>query len=379
MVLSGVIPRSEIKNSVQAALQRSRVVALVGPRQCGKTTIAREFVPVNSANYFDLEDPVSLARLEEPRTALEGLLGIVVIDEVQRRPELFPILRVLADRQPRPAQFLILGSASPELLSQSSESLAGRIEVLEMGGFSISEVGSNQLEQLWLRGGFPLSYLAAGDRDSMIWRHQFIRSFFERDLLQFHPGVAPATMMRFAAMLAHYHAQTWNATEIAGSLGVTPPTCRRYLDALSGAFLVRQLQPWHEKLGKRQVKAPKIYFRDSGLFHCLSGIRTHADLLTNPKLGASWEGFVLEEMIRKEAPDEVYFWGTHSGAELDLLLIKDGRRSGVEIKRADAPKLTASMKTAMQDLKMDQLSVLYPGTQTYLLADNVVVVPISSL
>jgi len=186
-------------------------------------------------------------------------------------------------------------------------------------------------------------------------------------------------MMRFAAMLAHYHAQTWNATEIAGSLGVTPPTCRRYLDALSGAFLVRQLQPWHENLGQRQVKAPKIYFRDSGLFHCLSGIRTHADLLTNPKLGASWEGFVVEEIIRKEAPDEVYFWGTHSGAELDLLLIKDGRRSGVEIKRADAPKLTASMKTAMQDLKLDQLSVLYPGTQTYSLADNVVVMPISSL
>ncbi len=379
MVLSGVVPRSEIKDSVKAALQRSRVVALVGPRQCGKTTIAREFVPVNSANYFDLEDPVSLARLEEPKTALEELHGIVVIDEVQRRPELFPILRVLADRQPRPAQFLILGSASPELLSQSSESLAGRIEVLEMGGFSITEVGSNHLEQLWLRGGFPLSYLAAGDRDSVIWRNQFIRSFFERDLLQFHPGVAPATMMRFAAMLAHYHAQTWNATEIAGSLGVTPPTCRRYLDALSGAFLVRQLQPWHGNLGKRQVKAPKIYFRDSGLFHCLSGIRTRADLLTNPKLGASWEGFAIEEMIRKEAPDEVYFWGTHSGAELDLLLIKDGRRSGVEIKRADAPKLTASMKTAMQDLKLDHLSVLYPGTQTYSLGDNVVVIPISRL
>jgi hypothetical protein len=379
MVLSSVVPRSQIKDSVQTALQRSRVVALVGPRQCGKTTIAREFVPANSANYFDLEDPVSLARLEEPKTALEGLHGIVVIDEVQRRPELFPILRVLADRQPRPAQFLILGSASPDLLSQSSESLAGRIEVLEMGGFSISEVGCDHIDPLWIRGGFPLSYLAAGDRDSMIWRQQFIRSFFERDLLQFHPGVAPASMMRFAAMLAHYHAQTWNAAEIAGSLGVTPPTCRRYLDALSGAFLVRQLQPWHENLGKRQVKAPKIYFRDSGLFHCLSGIRTHADLLTNPKLGASWEGFVIEEIIRREAPDEVYFWGTHSGAELNLLLIKDGRRSGVEIKRADAPKLAASMKTAMQDLKLDQLSILYPGTQTYSLAESVVVTPISSL
>ncbi len=374
-----MIPRSEIKDSVNAALQRSRVVALVGPRQCGKTTIAREFVPVDSANYFDLEDPVSLARLEEPKTALEGLQGLVVIDEVQRRPELFPILRVLADRQPQPVQLLILGRASPERLSQSSESLAGRIEILEMGGFSISEVGSDQLEPLWLRGGFPLSYFAAGDRDSMVWRQQFIRSFFERDLLQFHPGVAPATMMRFATMLAHYHAQTWNATEIAGSLGVTPPTCRRYLDALSGAFLVRQLQPWHENLGKRQVKALKIYFRDSGLFHCLSGIRTQADLLTNPKLGASWEGYVVEALIRKEAPDEVYFWGTHSGAELDLLFIKDGRRRGVEIKRADAPKLTASMKTAMQDLKLDQLAVLYPGTQTYSLADRVVVMPVSSL
>lgn len=374
-----MISRSQIKDSVQLALLRSRVVALVGPRQCGKTTIAREFVAVNSPNYFDLEDPVSLARLDEPKTALEGLQGLVVIDEVQRRPELFPILRVLADRRPQPAQFLILGSASPELLSQSSESLAGRLEVLEMGGFSLSEVGDHQLERLWLRGGFPLSYLADGERDSMVWRQQFIRSFFERDLLQFHPGVASATMMRFATMLAHYHAQTWNASEIAGSLGVTPPTCRRYLDALTGAFLIRQLQPWHQNLGKRQVKAPKIYFRDSGLLHCLSGIRTQADLLTNPKLGASWEGFVIEGMIRKEAPDDVYFWGTHSGAELDLLFIKDGRRSGVEIKRADAPKLSASMKTAIQDLKLDQLTVIYPGAQTYSLAENVVVKPISGL
>jgi predicted AAA+ superfamily ATPase len=374
-----VIPRFQIKDAVQVALLRSRVVALVGPRQCGKTTVAREFLAVDSPNYFDLEDPVSLARLDEPKTALEGLNGLVVIDEVQRKPELFPILRVLADRHPLPSQFLILGSASPELLSQSSESLAGRIEVLEMGGFSLSEVGNKQLEQLWLRGGFPLSYLAASDVDSMVWRQQFVRSFFERDLLQFHPGVAPATMMRFASMLAHYHAQTWNASEIAGSLGVTPPTCRRYLDALSGAFLIRQLQPWQENLGKRQVKAPKIYFRDSGLFHCLSGIRTQADLLINPKLGASWEGFAIEEVIRKESPDEVYFWGTHSGAELDLLLIKDGRRRGVEFKRADAPKLTASMKTAIQDLKLEQLTVLYPGMQTYSLADNVLVTPFSSL
>ncbi|MEI7774655.1 MAG: ATP-binding protein [Verrucomicrobiota bacterium] len=371
-----MILRSQIQHSLQVALGRSRVVALVGPRQCGKTTIAREFVAVNSANYFDLEDPVSLARLEEPKTALEGLRGLVVIDEVQRRPELFPILRVLADRLPQPAQFLILGSASPELLSQSSESLAGRIEVLEMAGFSLFEVGDAQQESLWLRGGFPLSYLVAQDSESFVWRQQFIRSFFERDLLQFHPGVAPATMMRFATMLAHYHAQTWNASEIASSLGVTPPTCRRYLDALSGAFLIRQLQPWHENLGKRQVKAPKIYFRDSGLFHSLCGIRTQTDLLTNPKLGASWEGFALEEVIRQKAPDEVYFWGVHSGAELDLLMVKDGVRTGVEFKRADAPKLTASMKTAMEDLKLEQLTILYPGKMAYSLAENVEVKPI---
>ena len=370
-----MIPRSQIQHLVQVALGRSRVVALVGPRQCGKTTIAREFVPVDSANYFDLEDPLSLARLEEPKTALEGLRGLVVIDEVQRRPELFPILRVLADRLPQPAQFLILGSASPELLSQSSESLAGRIEVLEMAGFSLSEVGEAHQEPLWLRGGFPLSYLSAQDSDSFVWRQQFIRSFFERDLLQFHPGVAPATMMRFATMLAHYHAQTWNASEIASSLGVTPPTCRRYLDALSGAFLIRQLQPWHENLGKRQVKAPKIYFRDSGLFHSLCGIRTLTDLLTNPKLGASWEGFALEEVIRKKAPDEVYFWGVHNGAELDLRMVKDGVRTGVEFKRADAPKLTVSMKTAMRDLKLGQLTILYPGKMAYLLAENVDVMP----
>jgi len=371
-----VILRSQIQHSVQAALERGRVVALVGPRECGKTTIAREFVPVDSANYFNLEDPVSLSRLEEPKTALEGLHGLVVIDEVQRRPELFPILRVLADRLPQPAQFLILGSASPELLSQSSESLAGRIEVLEMAGFSLSEVGDAQQESLWLRGGFPLSYLAAQDSDSFVWRQQFIRSFFERDLLHFHPGVAPATMMRFATMLAHYHAQTWNASEIASSLGVTPPTCRRYLDALSGAFLIRQLQPWHENLGKRQVKAPKIYFRDSGLFHSLCGIRTQTDLLTNPKLGASWEGFALEEVIRQKAPDEVYFWGVHNGAELDLLLVKDGVRTGVEFKRADTPKLTASMKTAMKDLKLEQLTILYPGKMAYSLAEKVEVKPI---
>jgi predicted AAA+ superfamily ATPase len=310
---------------------------------------------------------------------MEGLHGIVVIDEVQRRPELFPILRVLADRQPRPAQFLILGSASPELLSQSSESLAGRIEVLEMGGFSISEVGSNQLEQLWLRGGFPLSYLAAGDRDSMIWRHQFIRSFFERDLLQFHPGVAPATMMRFAAMLAHYHAQIWNAAELARALGVNESTVRRHLDLMTGLFMIRQLPPWFENLGKRQVKAPKIYIRDSGLLHSLLGITNERDLEHHPKVGASWEGYAIEEALKALQPDDAYFWASHQGAEMDLVVFKGGRRIGIECKRVDAPTITPSMRIAMADLKLDEVRVVYPGTKRYPLAEGIEAVPLVDL
>ena len=312
-------------------------------------------------------------------TALGELRGTVVIDEIQRAPELFRVLRVLADRADAPAKFLILGSASPALLQQSSESLAGRVEVIELTGFSLAEIGTAQMQSHWMRGGFPLSFLAATDDDSFAWRKNFIRTFAEQDLAMFGGAIAPAAMLRFWTMLAHYHGQMWNASEIAASLGVAATTVRRYLDLLSGTFMVRQLAPWHENLGKRQVRAPKIYFRDCGLFHTLLGIRSETDLLTHPKLGASWEGYAIEQAILHHQPDEVYFWATHNGAELDLLMFKGGRRYGIECKRADAPKLTPSMRTAMSDLKLDSLTVLYPGTRSYALEENIRVEPVESL
>ncbi len=374
-----MIVRPALAKAIQTALKRSRVVALVGPRQCGKTTLARDLLKADSPAYFDLEDPVSLARLEQPKTALENLRGLVVIDEVQRRPDLFPVLRVLADRRPLPARFLILGSASPDLLRQSSESLAGRMEVIEVSGFSLVEVGAPKQPAHWFRGGYPLSYLARNEADSQAWRKNFVRTFVERDMAAFGLNMPPAAMLRFWTMLAHYHGQTWNASSMAASLGVSAPTCRTYLDALSGVFMVRQLQPWHENLGKRQVKAPKIYFRDSGLFHTLSHIRSADELHTHPKLGASWEGYAIEEAIRHHAPDEAYFWATHNRAELDLLLMKGGKRIGIECKRADAPKLTPSMRIAQDDLKLDHLYVYYPGSQRYVLSKGVTVEPLAAL
>jgi predicted AAA+ superfamily ATPase len=374
-----MIQRNGVKTKIDTALRRSRVTALLGPRQCGKTTLAREFVPADSVNYFDLEDPESLARLDQPKLALESLTGLVVIDEIQRKPELFPLLRVLADRQPNPAKFLVLGSAAPELLRQSSESLAGRIETLELTGFDLSEVGAAAMPRHWLRGGFPLSYLAENDQDSSVWRSRFVSTFLERDLPASGMGISPVAMMRFWTMLAHYHGQTWNASEIAGAMGVSATTTRRYVDLLTYTFMIRQLQPWHENLGKRQVKAPKIYFRDSGLFHTLTHIKSETDLFTHPKIGASWEGYAIEETLRHYQPDQEYFWATHNGAELDLLLFKDGKRIGVECKRRDAPKLTASMKIAMDDLKLDELLVIYPGRKAYPLGESIRVLPLEAL
>lgn len=374
-----MIKRPQLLETVRRSLRRSRVVALVGPRQCGKTTLAREIVAPSSVNYFDLEDPVSLARLAEPMTALADLRGVVVIDEVQRRPELFPVLRVLADRKPLPARFLILGSASPELMRQSSESLAGRLETIPLSGFSLAELGVPALNRHWLRGTFPRAYLARSNPESVSWRRQFIHTFLERDLPQLGIGVPAAALLRFWTMLAHYHGNVWNAAEPARSLGVSEPTVRRYLDLLTGLFMVRQLQPWHENLKKRQVKAPKIYLRDSGLLHQLLGITTDRDLLVHPKCGASWEGYAIEETLKVVQPDEAYFWATHQGAELDLLLIKNGRRLGVEVKRMDAPVLTPSMRIALDDLKLEQLVVLYPGKTHYTLAERVKVAPLSVL
>ena len=374
-----MIKRPENLAIVKRALRRARVVVLVGPRQCGKTTLARELVAASSANYFDLEDPAAAARLAEPMTALSPLRKLVVIDEVQRRPELFPVLRVLSDRRPLPARFLVLGSASPQLLRQTSESLAGRVEVLELGGLDLSEVGARRLTRRWLRGGFPLAFLARSESDSAAWRRDFILTSVERDMPQLGFGIAPAAMRRFWTMLAHYHGQIWNAADPARSLGVSEPTVRRYLDVLEGLFMIRQLRPWHANLKKRQVKSPKVFLRDTGLLHQLLGIRTGAELLSHPKCGASWEGFAIDEAIRAVRPDEAYFWGTHNGAELDLLLVKDGRRYGVECKRKDAPRLTTSMRIARADLGIEHLAVVYPGETAFPLAEDVTAVPMAAL
>ncbi|MEP6645122.1 MAG: ATP-binding protein [Acidobacteriaceae bacterium] len=362
---------------IKAALKRSRVVALLGPRQCGKTTLARQFVPANSVNYFDLEDPQSLARLTEPNTALRPLKKLVVIDEIQRRPDLFPLLRVLADRKPLPARFLILGSASPDLLRQSSESLAGRIETVPLEGFRLADLGAAAQGRHWLRGGFPLSYTPRTEASSLAWRHQFLQTFLERDLPQLGVTIPATALQRFWNMVAHYHGQIWNSSELARALAVTEPTVRSYLDLMTGVFMLRQLPPWFENLGKRQVKAPKVYVRDSGLLHALLGIGNHRDLEFHPKVGASWEGYAVEEVIKSFRADEVYYWATHNGAELDLLLFKGGRRIGVECKRADAPVLTPSMRIALHDLKLDRLYVLYPGDKAYSLGKKVEVVPLA--
>lgn len=374
-----MIERARRLKEIRTALKRGRVTALVGPRQSGKTTLARQILPPSSTAYFDLEDPRSLARLSEPMTALASLRGTVIIDEIQRRPDLFPVLRVLADRRPLPARFLILGSAAPDLLRQSAESLAGRLETITLSPFGLEELGADALKRHWRRGGFPPSYLARSEKDSFIWREQFIRTVLERDLPQLGISIPSAALFRFWTMLAHYHGNVWNAAEPARSLGLSQPTVRRYLDLLSGLYMVRQLQSWHENLKKRQVKAPKIYLQDSGLLHALLGIQTDREILSHPKVGASWEGYVIEEILKSVRPDASYFWATHTGAELDLLLFKAGRRYGLEIKFQDAPRLTPSMRIAMEDLGLERLTVLYPGDLRYELAERVTVVPLAEI
>ncbi len=374
-----MINRKTDNELVRAALKRSRVVALLGPRQCGKTTLARQFVPADSLNYFDLEDPQGLARLTEPDTALRSLKGLVVIDEIQRRPDLFLLLRVLADRKPLPARFLILGSASPDLIKQSSETLAGRLETIPLEGFRLVDLGADAQARHWLRGGFPLAFTARSERDSLAWRRQFLQTFLERDLPQLGVTIPTLALRRFWNMVAHYHAQIWNGAELARALAVNESTVRRYLDLMTGVFMVRQLPPWFENLGKRQVKAPKVYVRDSGLLHALLGISSRRDLEHHPKVGASWEGYAVEEVLKALRPDETYYWATHGGAEIDLLLFKNGRRIGVECKRADAPVLTSSMRIALADLKLDELRVVYPGEKRYSLTSKVEVLPLAEL
>lgn len=377
MANSRYLDRRALRAQVARLLGQFRGVLLVGPRQVGKTTLARTFVVPGSANYFDLEDPVVAEIFRSPKSLLDPLRGLVVIDEVQRAPGLFPLLRMLMDRDDAPAKFLLLGSASPALLRQSGESLAGRVAVVEVGGFDLQEVGQQFERKLWLRGGAPPSYLAPNDGESLEWRNRFIELFLSRDLPMLGVNVAPLAMRRFWMMLTHYHAGVWNAADPARSLGVNESTVRRYLDWLTQAYMLRQLPPWHENLGKRQVKAPKIFFRDSGLLHALMGVQNEHALAVHPRSGASWEGFALEQVLRMTQPDEAYFWATHGGAELDLLMLRYGKRIGVEFKRADVPRLTPSMRIALHDLKLDALYVVYPGDRRFVMAERVEAVPLA--
>jgi predicted AAA+ superfamily ATPase len=372
-----MIPRPDLMRRVRSRLKESPAVVLLGPRQCGKTTIARHLAVQSRSTYFDLESPTDLARLSEPMTALARLRGLVVIDEVQRKPDLFPSLRVLLDRRPLPARFLVLGSASPELLQQSSETLAGRVALIEMGGFSSTEVATRDQERLWRRGGFPRSFLARSERASLAWREDFIRTFLERDLAQLGVRIPALTMRRLWTMVAHHSGGIWNASEIGRSLGEAHTTVRRQLDALADALVVRVLPPWFANLGKRQVKAPKIYVRDTGILHALLGVADREALEGHPKVGASWEGFVVEQILAALGQPQAYYWRTQAGAELDLLLTLRGRRVGVEVKRSDAPTMTPSVHAALTDLGLERLLIVYPGDQRYTLSDRVEVLPLA--
>ena len=366
-------PRSSHVAAIRGLLRRHPVVAILGARQVGKSTLARLVARSSSMTLFDLEDDSHLARLAYPLLALSSLRGLVVLDEVQRRPDLFPALRVLADRPRHSCRFLVLGSASPALLRQSAETLAGRIAYCHLGGFDLSEVPVRHDIRLWCRGGFPRSFLAVNDAASMEWRRGFIRTFVERDMPQLGMRVSADTMRRFWTMLAHYHAQTWNASEFARAFGVADTTVQHYLDLLTSALVVRQLQPWHENIGKRQVKSPKVYLSDSGLLHSLLNLPTQQDLESHPKVGASWEGFVIEQLIvhLRAEPEECFFWATQSGAELDLLVVRGRKRRGFEIKRTTAPAVTPSMRHALTDLKLGSLDVVHAGESTYPLQENI--------
>lgn len=363
--MSQVIERAELMSRITSRFQANQAVLLQGPRQCGKTTLARQFAAQRKTEYFDLESPADLNRLAQPMTALEPLTGWVVIDEAQLQPRLFPILRVLLDRDPLPARFLILGSASPDLVQGVSESLAGRVALVSMSGFDLSEAGLPAIRTLWWRGGFPRSFLAETDDQSLQWRQDFIQTFLERDLRRFGVQIPPMTLRRFWTMAAHYHGQIWNASEIGRSLGESHTTVKRHLDILCGAFVIRQLPPWFENVGKRQIRSPKVYLRDSGLLHALLGIPSFASLEAHPKLGASWEGFALEEILRLTGDREAYFWSTQSGAELDLLVFVQGQRIGFEFKYADAPSVTKSLHVAREDLALSRVFIVHPGPKSY--------------
>ena len=374
--------RQAFLRQIDFFFQSHPMVGILGARQCGKTTLAREYIGTltdKQVHYFDLEDPEHLNRLSDPRLALDPLEGLIVIDEVQRLPELFPLLRVLIDRRPRKQQYLILGSASRDLLRQTSESLAGRIIYLELPPFTVFE--AEEPQRLWMRGGFQPSYLARGDANSLSWRKAYINNFLERDLPALGIDFAAHTMRRFWMMLAHWNGNVFNASEFARSLDVSSPTIKRYLDILAGTFMIRLLQPWHVNIRKRQVKSPKIYFRDMGIMHALLNLPDQASLEGHPKLGASWEGFALEQVVQIYRADtaECYFWGTYANAELDLLIVQGDKKTAFEFKYTSTPGITRSMYTALADLKLDEVIIVYPGTETYSLGEDVRVTNLQQL
>jgi len=372
--------RQKFLTLIEQHFQVHKVCALLGPRQCGKTTLSKDFAKlyqIPNINIFDLENPLDLERLNEPMLALSDLQGFVIIDEIQYKPNLFPILRVLADN--KNIKFLVLGSASRDLIKQGSETLAGRIGYIEMTPFDISE--TFEVNRLWLRGGFPLSYLSKDEELSVMWRQNYIKTFLERDIPNLGFSIPAAQLRKFWIMICHYHGGIFNASELGKSLGISYHTAKHYLEILEGTFMIRVLQPWYENLKKRQVKTPKIYFRDSGIYHTLLGLNNNELLSHSPKLGASWEGFALEQIIRfyKAEPEECYFWASHSTAEIDLLIFKNGRRIGFEFKYTDTPKITPSMKLSLEYLKLDQIKVIFPGNIKFKLSEQIDAVGLESL
>ena len=375
----GMIKRPSYIEQLSNAVRLSPVTALLGPRQCGKTTLARLFGQNRIATYFDLESRPDQTRLQNPELALSGIKGTVILDEIQSMPELFNVLRVLVDRPKNQTRFLILGSASPELMKKASETLAGRVEFVELTGFTLVEIKPKDERQLWLRGGFPRSFLASSDTDSTFWREGFIRTFLERDIPQLGISIPASAMRRFWTMLAHYHGQIWNASELGRAMGFSDKTMRSYLDILSGTFMIRQLMPWHENLSKRQVKAPKIYFRDSGILHHLLSLSDFQALTGHPRVGASWEGFALEQTLNIIETRQIYFWATYSGAELDLFILHNGRRYGVEFKYSEAPVATKSIHSALETLKLEHVWIVYPGVEQYPVHEKITVIPLKDI
>lgn len=376
------IERRTYSKKIQDLLKKFPVVALVGSRQSGKTTLANQIKATweGPVHYFDLENPLDMQRMEDPFLTLKDLNGLIIIDEVQHKENLFMLLRVFADRDPLPARFLLLGSASGRLLHQSAESLAGRIAYLELPGFGLWEVGMDRKEQLWIRGSYPKSFLSESDDDSFEWRDAYIKTFFGKDLPELGVKVMGTQLRRFWFMASHYHGQVWSHSEISRSLGISANTIRSYLDLLTETFMVRQLMPWYENIGKRLVKSPKFYFRDSGLLHTLLNLKTKEELLQHPKLGASWEGFALEQVIQASGRgEEVFFWSTYSGAEIDLVMVLNGKKIGFEFKYASVPKKTTSITVAKQDLQLEHIYVIYPDGPRFFLSENVEVISLTEM